>query len=86
MNHFKKNVMEKQINAQYDLSSTDKRDRKCLSQMLVRLNQMDDIEMQFDMRIDSSTPEYYILDLHIMDAIRLSPLEGVEAKTESSLL
>ena len=72
----RKRRMEKQINAQYDLSSTDKRDRKCLSQMLVRLNQMDDIEMQFDMRIDSSTPEYYILDLHIMDAIRLSPLEG----------
>lgn len=73
----KKRKRGKEINAQYDLTSTDKRDRKCLSQMLVRLNQMDDIEMQFDMRIDSSTPEYYILDLHIMDAIRLSPLEGV---------
>lgn len=73
----RKRTTEKEINAKYDLSSTDKRDRKCLSQLLLRLNQMDDIECQFDMRIDTSTPEYYILDLHIMDAIRLEPLGSV---------
>jgi len=73
----RKRAKEKQINAQYDLSSTDKRDRKCLTQLLLRLNQMDDIECQFDMRIDTSTPEFYILDLHIMDAVRLGPLESV---------
>lgn len=73
----RKREHEKEINAQYDLSSTDKRDRKCLTKLLLRLNSMEDIECQFDMRIDTSTPEYYILDLHIMDSIRLGPLESV---------
>jgi len=65
------------INAQYDLTSTDKRDRKCLQMLLLRLNTLEDIECQFDMRIDTSTPEYYILDLHIMDTVCLAPLEGI---------
>ena len=73
----RKRCRPQEINAEYDLSSTDKRDRKCLSQLLLRLNRMEDIECQFDMRIDTSTPEFYILDLHIMDAIRLLPLESV---------
>lgn len=73
----RKRSRHKEIQAAYDLSSTDKRDRKCLSQLLLRLNSMDDIECQFDMRIDTSTPEFYVLDLHIMDAIQLTPLEKV---------
>ena len=73
----RKRTSHTEIRAVYDLSSTDKRDRKCLSQLLLRLNSIDDIECQFDMRIDTSTPEYYVLDLHIMDALMLSPLEKV---------
>ena len=77
MKNKRKREHVKDINAQYDLSSTDKRDRKCLTKLLFRLNNMEDIECQFDMRIDTSTPEYYILDLHIMDSVRLKPLESV---------
>lgn len=73
----RKRLAKKEINALYDLSSTDNRDRKCLQGLLLRLNTMEDIECQFDMRIDTSTPEFYILDLHIMDAVRLGPLEKV---------
>mgnify|MGYP001260347071 CR=1 FL=1 len=65
------------INAAYDLTSVDKRDRKCLKMLLLRLNTLEAIECQFDMRIDTSTPEYYILDLHIMDSVALTPLESV---------
>jgi len=77
-NNKKKRPRDKEtINAEYDLSSVDKRDRKCLSNLLLRLNKLEAIECQFDMRIDTSTPEYYILDLHIMDTVALSPLESV---------
>jgi len=65
------------INAEYDLSSVDKRDRKCLKKFLLRLNSMEDIECQFDMRIDTSTPEYYVLDIYILDSIGLKALEQV---------
>ena len=65
------------INAEYDLTSVDKHDRKCLKMFLLRLNSMDDIECQFDMRIDTSTPEYYILDIYILDTVRLDALKNV---------
>jgi len=73
----RKREHSKEINVMYDLSSTDKRDRKCLTKLLLRFNKMEDIECQFDMRIDTSTPEYYVLELHVMDSIRLTPLESV---------
>lgn len=74
----KKRARDKEtINAEYDLTSVDKRDRKCLTMLLLRLNTLEAIECQFDMRIDTSTPEYYILDLHIMDTVALAPLESV---------
>jgi len=70
-------IRDKSINAEYDLSSVDKRDRKCLNAFLLRLNSMEGIECQFDMRIDTSTPEYYILDIYILDSLCLAPLENV---------
>ena len=53
----KKRKFEKDtITSMYDLSSVDKRDRKCLSRMLFKLNEIDDIECQFDIQIDTSQP------------------------------
>ena len=66
-----------QVTARYDLTSVDKRDRKCLHGLLYRLNALDDIECQFDMHVDTSQPEFYQLDLVIHDALRVASLENV---------
>lgn len=63
------------VAATYDLSSVDKRDKKCLTMFLYRLNALDDIECQFEVFIDTSNPEWYSVDLRILDNIRLAPLE-----------
>ena len=65
------------ITSMYDLSSVDKRDRKCLSRMLFKLNEIDDIECQFDVQIDTSQPEYYRLNMSILDPIKIQSLKNV---------
>lgn len=74
----KKRKFEKDtITSMYDLSSVDKRDRKCLSRMLFKLNEIDDIECQFDVQIDTSQPEYYRLNMSILDPIKIQSLKNV---------
>jgi len=60
-----------------DLSSVDQRDRKCLRQLLLRLNAMPEIECQFEVRVDTSLPDYYKLDIHMLDRVSLLSLETV---------
>jgi len=61
----------------YDLSSVDKRDRRCLGRLLMQLNTLEEIECQFDMQVDTSQPEFYRLDLSILDQIKISSLKIV---------
>lgn len=61
----------------YDLSSVDKRDRKCLGRLLMQLNALEEIECQFDMQVDTSQPEFYRLDLNIFDQIKIGSLRMV---------
>ncbi len=65
------------ITSSYDLSSVDRRDRKCLAQLLIRLNTLDEIECQFDLIIDTSAPEAYRLDMSIFDPITIQSLKDV---------
>jgi hypothetical protein len=65
------------ITSAYDLSSVDRRDRRCLAQLLMRLNGLDDIECQFDLTIDTSQPEAYRLDMSIFDPITVQSLKNV---------
>lgn len=60
-----------------DLSSVDQRDRRCLRQLLLRLNAMPEIECQFEVRVDTSQPEYYHLEAHILDRVSLRSLEDI---------
>ena len=60
-----------------DLSSVDQRDQKCLKQLLLRLNAMPEIECQFEVRVDTSTPDMYLLELHIVDIMVLDSFETV---------
>ncbi len=60
-----------------DLSSVDKRDRKCLRQLLLRMNAMPEIECQFEVRVDTSQPDYYKLELHVLDRVSLASLESI---------
>lgn len=66
-----------------DLSSVDQRDRKCLRQLLLRLNAMPEIECQFEVSIDTSLPEYYQLELNILDRVSLASLEGIQHECRS---
>lgn len=61
-----------------DLSSVDQRDRKCLRQLLLRLNAMPEIECQFEVGVDTSLPDYYQLELNILDRISLTSLESIQ--------
>lgn len=65
------------ITSAYDLSSVDRRDRKCLAQLLMRLNALEEIECQFDLTIDTSQPEFYRLDLSIFDPLSIQSLKDV---------
>lgn len=60
-----------------DLSSVDARDRKCLRQLLLRMNAMPEIECQFEVRVDTSQPDYYKLEMQILDRVSLASLEGI---------
>ena len=60
-----------------DLSSVDEKDKKCLKQLLLRLNAMPEIECQFEVRVDTSAPEMYLLDAHIVDNMSLESLETI---------
>ncbi len=66
-----------------DLSSVDQRDRKCLRQLLLRLNAMPEIECQFEVSVDTSLPDYYRLELNILDRISLSSLETIQHECRS---
>lgn len=61
----------------YDLSSVDKRDRKCLCRLLMQLNTLEEIECQFDIQVDTSHPEFYRLDLSIFDQVNIHSLRNV---------
>lgn len=65
------------VAAECDLSSVDKRDKKCLQMLLFRLNALDDVECQFGVRVDTSHPEHYNIDLRIIDELKLHPLENI---------
>lgn len=70
----KRHSEPKNITAKYDLSSVDKRDRKCLNTLLVRLNSIEELECQFDVHIDTSQPEFYALDLSIFDSLKINSI------------
>jgi len=60
-----------------DLGSVDDKDKKCLKQLLLRLNAMPEIECQFEVRVDTSTPEMYLIDANIVDNMSLESLESI---------
>lgn len=66
-----------------DLSSVDQRDRKCIRQLLLRLNAMPEIECQFEVLVDTSIPDYYQLELNILDRIGLASLENIQHECRS---
>ena len=68
---------QQKITSAYDLSSVDKRDRKCLAQLLIHLNALDEIECQFDVSIDTSAPDGYRLDMKIFDPVTIQSLKTV---------
>lgn len=60
-----------------DLGSVDDKDKKCLKQLLLRLNAMPEIECQFEVRVDTSTPEMYMIDANIVDNMSLESVESI---------
>ena len=61
----------------WDLGSVDKADRRCLDIFLQRVNTMPNIECQFDVNVDTSRPDRYFLDMHILDTVFVHDLERV---------
>lgn len=61
----------------WDLGSVDKADRRCLDMFLQRVNTMPNIECQFDVNVDTSRPDRYFLDMHILDTVFVHDLERV---------
>jgi hypothetical protein len=66
-----------------DLSSVLAGDRKCLRQLLLRLNAMPEIECQFEVSVDTSLTDYYQLELNILDRVSLSSLESIQHECRS---
>jgi len=66
-----------------DLSAVSTGDRKCIRQLLLRLNAMPEIECQFEVSVDTSLPEYYQLELNILDKISLASLEAIQHECRS---
>ena len=66
-----------------DMTQVDSRDTKCLVTLLQLLSSMDNVECQFDCKVDTSNPEYYGLDLHILDAICVKDVESILHKCRS---
>ena len=60
-----------------DLSSVDDRDRKCIKQLLLKLNAMHEVECQFQVRVDTSIPDFYQLELNMLDSLSLYTLETI---------
>jgi hypothetical protein len=60
-----------------DMANVDKRDRKCLVTLLQLLSGMKNVECQFNVHIDTSHPEYYSVDLHILDSIVIQEVEHI---------
>lgn len=66
-----------------DMSNVEKGDKKCLLTLLQYLNNMQNIECQFTATVDTSNPEFYSLNLHIMDSICIKEVETIMHKCRS---
>ena len=66
-----------------DMSNVEKRDRKCLYTFLQQLNAMENIDCQFTVNVDTSNPEFYNVDLHIMDSMCVKEMEVILHKCRS---
>jgi hypothetical protein len=60
-----------------DMSNVEKRDQKCLYTFLQQLNAMENIDCQFTVNVDTSNPEFYNVDLHIMDSMCVKEMEEI---------
>lgn len=70
-------VQETTTLSNWDLNSVDKSDRRCLDMFLRRINAMPNIECQFDVRVDTSIPNTYSLEMYILDSVYIHDLEQV---------
>lgn len=66
-----------------DMSNVEKGDKKCLLTLLQYLNNMNNVECQFTATVDTSNPEFYSLNLHIMDSICIKEVETIMHKCRS---
>lgn len=60
-----------------DMSNVDNRDTKCLTQLLKLLSGMKNVECQFAVQVHTSNPEYYGIDLHILDSICIQEIKQI---------
>jgi len=60
-----------------DLTNVENRDKKCLVTLLQHLNNMPNVECQFAAIVDTSNPEYYSINVHIMDSICIKEIETI---------
>lgn len=60
-----------------DMSNVDNRDTKCLTQLLKLLSGMENVECQFTVQVNTSNPEYYGIDLHILDSICIQEIQNI---------
>lgn len=60
-----------------DMSNVDNRDTKCLTQLLTLLSGMENVECQFTVQVNTSNPEYYGVDLHILDSICIKEIQNI---------
>tara|TARA_B110000091_G_scaffold189660_1_gene212311 strand:- start:2977 stop:3603 length:627 start_codon:yes stop_codon:yes gene_type:complete len=60
-----------------DMSNVDNRDTKCLTQLLKLLSGMENVECQFTVQVNTSNPEYYGVDLHILDSICIQEIKHI---------
>lgn len=60
-----------------DMSNVDNRDTKCLTQLLKLLSGMENVECQFTVQVNTSNPEYYSVDLHILDSICIKEIQNI---------
>lgn len=66
-----------------DMSNVEIRDQKCLFTLLQYFNNMHNVECQFTATIDTSCPEFYSVNLHIMDSICIQEVETILHKCRS---
>ena len=60
-----------------DLTNVENRDKKCLATLLQHLNNMSNVECEFTAIVDTSNPEYYSINVHIMDSICIKEIETI---------